>query len=665
MNGARHLSLTCVMAYGYENDNARLSGSVVGEYPPKADVRSMIARHPLPTVAPGTIDPVTVAGDESTNNHVRHVLDRFNAALVNKDAKVLEGFFADQAYWRDELAFTYHLRTFSAPDTIAAALLETAALRGVVGGVSVDGAAQFVPTSPTLQFIECGVVFRTAAPGAICKGKVVLLPVKRDSSDDIEWKIWVLVTVLDSLDVHPEDESLLQCPGRSFDGLETFETDVFIIGGGNAAIALAARLKALGVESVMAERNAVMGNNWDLRYDSLHFHIPASSCDLPFLRYEEHLRGQHFLTKDELASQVRRYVAAFNLNCITSAQIQSTYYDLSAQRWKIRFQTPAGQRTAVAKHLVLAKGHGSQKPRTPVIADSHLYQGISIHSVQYRNAKQLRTQGAKSVIVVGSANTAFDVIENCHAAGLRTTMVARSPTHMIPVDHICHPLCLGSYEFGVEAADWHFLAFPLTVRGQLANQVLKQLASQEPHRYDALAATGFDFMDGNHPDASLVHTLYERGGGHYVDMGGTKLLADGKVALKAGVQPIAYTATGLQFSDSSRIDADAVVWCTGFSDLNARDTIVETLGDDETEDNKQVLGPHAIAARMDATWGVDAEGEIRGMFKRHSHLDNFWIMGGFTQQHRWYSRTLAQQIKAALEGVLPPAYRDTPQRSRE
>ena len=111
--------------------------------------------------------------------------------------------------------------------------------------------------------------------------------------------------------------------------------------------------------------------------------------------YEEHLRGQHFLSKDELAAQVKRYVAAFNLNCITSAQIQSTHYDLSAQRWKVRFQTPEGQRTAVSKHLVLAKGHGSQKPRNPVIADRHLYQGISIHSTQYRNAKQLREQGAK------------------------------------------------------------------------------------------------------------------------------------------------------------------------------------------------------------------------------------------------------------------------------
>lgn len=35
-------------------------------------------------------------------------------------------------------------------------------------------------------------------------------------------------------------------------------------------------------------------------------------------------------------------------------------------------------------------------------------------------------------------------------------------------------------------------------------------------------------------------------------------------------------------------------------------------------------------------------------------------MGGYTQQHRWHSQTLGLQIKAELEGVLPPAHRKTP-----
>jgi hypothetical protein len=132
-------------------------------------------------------------------------------------------------------------------------------------------------------------------------------------------------------------------------------------------------------------------------------------------------------------------------------------------------------------------------------------------------------------------------------------------------------------------------------------------------------------------------------GGHYVDTGATKLLAEGKFSSRADMEPRSYTRSGLRLSDGTRLDADAVIWCTGYTDKDARETVADIMN---------------IALPVDATWGVDEEGEIRGMWKRHSKVDNYWFMGGFTQQHRWYSRTLAQQIKASLEGVLPPPYLD-------
>lgn len=35
------------------------------------------------------------------------------------------------------------------------------------------------------------------------------------------------------------------------------------------------------------------------------------------------------------------------------------------------------------------------------------------------------------------------------------------------------------------------------------------------------------------------------------------------------------------------------------------------------ENVDHILGPKAITARLDATWGVDAEGKICGLWKRH------------------------------------------------
>jgi hypothetical protein len=61
-----------------------------------------------------------------------------------------------------------------------------------------------------------------------------LLPVKHNGTTD--WKIWILSTYVEGLEQHPEQESLLPSPGRGLNALESFETDVFIIGGGNAYV---------------------------------------------------------------------------------------------------------------------------------------------------------------------------------------------------------------------------------------------------------------------------------------------------------------------------------------------------------------------------------------------------------------------------------------------
>lgn len=120
------------------------------ESPPKVDLRKMMDEHPVPSISPGTLDPASMAGDEPTKQACS-VLDRLNAALAADNAEMLDScFFPGQAYWKDQLALTYHLRTFATPGVIAASLLETTALRKVTGEITVDGKAQFSQDLPTL-----------------------------------------------------------------------------------------------------------------------------------------------------------------------------------------------------------------------------------------------------------------------------------------------------------------------------------------------------------------------------------------------------------------------------------------------------------------------------------------------------------------------------------
>lgn len=259
-------------------------------------------------------------------------------------------------------------------------------------------------------------------------------------------------------------------------------------------------------------------------------------------------------------------------------------------------------------------------------------------------------------------------MEDCADSGLQTTMNARSPTYIFPWEYALAPEGLGVYDIkGPELADKLQMSSPHAVIGQLVVNLHAKLADKEPDRYKALAAKGFPLYDSVGGKGDLFHHLLERGGGHFNDIGGgVELLVSGKVAVKGNVHAVAYTETGLEFSDGSKVDADAIVWCTGFRDKD-RSVTSSVLGgrrvdveEDKEEAVDAVIGPHEVATRRDAVWGVDKEGELRGVFKRHLRVENYWIFGGTAAMHRYYSLPLALQIRAAIDGTLPEAYRETP-----
>lgn len=127
------------------------------EYPPRADLRKDVYR-PLPKIAPGIVDPAAVAGD-APSDRAQAVLDVLSAALASNDANKVAGcFYPEQAFWRDIVAFTGHLRTFIQPHAVATALLQMKSLRGIEDGIRISGDPHFVVMSPVM--VSCGVNLR-------------------------------------------------------------------------------------------------------------------------------------------------------------------------------------------------------------------------------------------------------------------------------------------------------------------------------------------------------------------------------------------------------------------------------------------------------------------------------------------------------------------------
>lgn len=151
---------------------------------------------------------------------------------------------------------------------------------------------------------------------------------------------------------------------------------------------------------------------------------------------------------------------------------------------------------------------------------------------------------------------------------------------------------------------------------------------------EGLGKAGFK-LDKGPDDSGLWMKYLQRGGGYYLDVGASQLIIDGKIKIKQGCEITEVVSNGLKFSDGEILEADEIVFATGY--LNMRTQCRQIFGD-------------AVADRVKDVWGFDEEGELRTMWRKTGH-PGFWFMGGNLALCRWYSRSLALQIKGLEEGI--------------
>ena len=100
-----------------------------------------------------------------------------------------------------------------------------------------------------------------------------------------EWKGYTVYTSLSGLKDYPEQfgdrrdqrpnhGKWLEQRQREVEFVDE-EPHVLVVGGGHGGIHVAARLKHLGVPTLVVERNSRIGDNWRNRYDTLCLHDPV------------------------------------------------------------------------------------------------------------------------------------------------------------------------------------------------------------------------------------------------------------------------------------------------------------------------------------------------------------------------------------------------------
>jgi hypothetical protein len=165
-------------------------------------------------------------------------------------------------------------------------------------------------------------------------------------------------------------------------------------------------------------------------------------------------------------------------------------------------------------------------------------------------------------------------------------------------------------------------------------KVTKLTNANDAKTIEGLEKVGFK-VDNGPMDSGLLMKYYHRGGGYYIDVGGSQLIIDGKVKVKHGQEISQVLPHGLRFADGSELEADEIVFATGYQNMRT--------------ETRAIFGDK-VADRVGDIWGLDKEGEMRTIWRRSGH-PGFWFMGGNLALSRYYSRLLALQIKALEEGL--------------
>lgn len=297
-------------------------------------------------------------------------LAAFADALAAGNPAAVTALFLPDGHWRDVLALGWTIRTVSSAPAIASLLrdgMPTARLRGVHVAPGRTGPRRVVRASSAV--IEVIFAFETAfGPGS---GVVRLVP---DPAAPDRLLAWTIVTTLDALS-HRAPARPPEFP-REFGGenwldqrnraraCEDRDPDVVVVGAGQAGLSVAAQLGALGVDTLVIDRQDRVGDNWRKRYHALTLHNEVHVNHLPFMPFMPFPpTWPVFIPKDKLANWFEAYAEAMELNVWTGTALAHGAYDEG--RWTLALRQAGGERIVRPRHLIFATGVSS----IPVIPD--------------------------------------------------------------------------------------------------------------------------------------------------------------------------------------------------------------------------------------------------------------------------------------------------------
>jgi cation diffusion facilitator CzcD-associated flavoprotein CzcO len=570
-------------------------------------------------------------------------LSAFERAAAAGDVEAMASLFAEDSHWRDLVAFTWHIRTFSSRKAIREAFADRLPETKPRNFSIAEGRMPpRVVTRAGTKCIEAVFAFETETGRG--SGILRLVPSQVDST---KLTCWVLLTTLDEIKGHEERIGSRRPRGEEWSGgfgaenwldvrrrtmnYEDREPSVVVVGGSQSGLGIAACLNVLGVDTLVIDKHERVGDAWRKRYRNLVLHNEVFVDHLPYMPFPPNYPV--YIPRDKIANWLEFYADTMEINIWTSTEFTGGRFDKDADRWTVKVRHSDGKEQILRpQHLIFATGV-SAIPVMPRIPGIETFKGDLMHSSQYMAGEKWK--GGKA-IVLGTGNSGHDVAHDLCNSGVDTTMVQRNTTLVISLKEAQRVYDL--YQEGSSVEDCDLIAtaspYPVLRKGYQLTAALCREADKK--LLEGLEKRGFRLDNGDPDDTGFQMKYLRRGGGYYFNVGASDLIVEGKIKVLQHGQIEKVVPEGLLLKDGSVKDADVIVAATGYK--NQQDVVRHFLGDE-------------VADRIGPVWGFDEAGEMRNMWCR-TPQPGLWFVGGGLPHVRIYSKFLAQQIKACDVGLL-------------
>jgi putative flavoprotein involved in K+ transport len=280
------------------------------------------------------------------------------------------------------------------------------------------------------------------------------------------------------------------------------DLEVIVVGGGQAGLAIGYFLAKQGRTFAILEAGQEPAAAWRSRWDSLKLFTPARYSSLPGLPFPGD--PDSYPGRDDVAAYLTEYARHFALPIVLGSRVRSVC------RVEDRYRVALEDRSYTADQVVIATGP-FQVPFVPAIADDVRQDVFQLHSARYRAPRDLPDG---PVLVVGGGNTGFQIAQELSATREVHLSIGSRQTPL-------PQRILGRDLF------WYLEKTGL-IRKSTDTRIGRRLK-------------GRDTLIGSDP-----RTLRKRHG--------------------VRVHPRAIEASGptIRFRDGSELDANAVIWATGF-----------------------------------------------------------------------------------------------------